>query len=421
MTEIKTINDLKIDELNANKGTESGKKLVKSSIENYGFGRSILVDRDGIVIAGNKTLEQAKELNLSIKVIQTDGKEVIIHQRNDLKIDSKEGRELSVVDNRSSQIGLDWDAETMNSIDVIVDWEKVGFSKEDIDEIMASIEQPFEGLTDPDDIPEEVETKCKMGDLWELGDHRLLCGDSTISTDVDKLIQNDKPILMVTDPPYGVDYDPEWRDEAEKRGLIKHGTRNIGKVINDDIIDWFEAYVLFGGDIVYVWHSDRYAKEVLKSIEKCDFEIVCQIIWAKSNFPISRGDYHWKHEPCWYAVRKGKKHNWQGARDQHTLWDIQTNDFTNSQREQTFGHGTQKPIECMMRPIINNTKSGQSVYDPFGGSGTTLIASEMNHRKCFMLEIDEHYCDIIIQRWEDFTGKEAKLTSSIKAGSDNGT
>jgi len=145
----------------------------------------------------------------------------------------------------------------------------------------------------------------------------------------------------------------------------------------------------------------------------CGFDIVSQIIWVKHHFAISRGDYHWKHEPCWYAVRKGKKHNWQGARDQSTTWDIMNNNsFGNKNTEKTWGHGTQKPLECMSRPIVNNSMPGEYIYDPFGGSGTTLIACEKHNRRCLMMEISPLYCEVIIKRWQDFTGKKAILESN---------
>ncbi len=206
---------------------------------------------------------------------------------------------------------------------------------------------------------------------------------------------------MVTDPPYGVEYDPSWRADA---GINKNPDKQ-GKVQNDDVADWTPAWSLFPGDVAYVWHAGRRASEVQSSLENSGFDIICQIIWSKDRFALSRGDYHWKHEPCWYAVRSGSTHHWNGARDQHTIWDIKRADDTG------HGHGTQKPIDCMMRPIQNNSSRGDSIYDPFLGSGTTLIACEKTGRTCYGMEIDPHYCDVIVKRWEDFTGKKAELSS----------
>lgn len=200
---------------------------------------------------------------------------------------------------------------------------------------------------------------------------------------------------MVTDPPYGVSYDPSWREEVDL-GL---GKRSKGLVKNDDKIQWTEAYSLFTGDVSYVWHAGKYTDIVLSNLKDCGFEPVSQIIWAKQHFALSRGDYHWQHEPCWYAVKKGKKHNWQGDRTQSTLWEIKNNNsFGNSNTEETFGHGTQKPIECMARPIRNNSIDGDVIYDPFLGSGSTMVAAHQLNRKCYGMELDPKYCQVIIDR-----------------------
>ena len=263
-----------------------------------------------------------------------------------------------------------------------------------------------EGLTDEDEIPEQVETRCKPGDLWLLGNHRLLCGDSTNPLLVEKLLNGSQPILMVTDPPYGVEYDPNWRND--KNGSIAYGATNVGKVQNDDRVDWSGTWALFGAQVAYVWHAGKFVAEVAKSLTDCDYEIISHIIWAKPSFAISRGDYHWQHESCWYANKKGKKHNWQGARDQSTLWKIEK-----GCKEKT-GHGTEKPVECMERPIRNNTEPNELVVDPFLGSGTTLIACEKTKRECYGMEIDPKYCDVIIERWERFTGQKAILAENVE-------
>lgn len=260
--------------------------------------------------------------------------------------------------------------------------------------------------SDPDDIPTNAKTRCSRGEVWQLGYHRVMCGDSTSLTDVHSLLRGECPILMVTDPPYGVEYDASWRDEAAKNGFIRFGTsKNIGKVANDDRHDWTEAYAISGSQVAYVWHAGKFSSLIQKNLEDAGYQIVSQIIWAKPTFSISRGDYHWQHEPCWYAVKKGQKHNWQGARDQSTLWSI------NRDRE-VHGHGTPKPVSLCEKSIMNNTSEGQEVYDPFGGSGSTLMACQKTRRKCFMMEIEPAYCDIILSRWEKFTGQKAELVTA---------
>ena len=169
-------------------------------------------------------------------------------------------------------------------------------------------------------------------------------------------------MLMVTDPPYGVEYDPTWRNRA---GLGK--TKRTGKVQNDDRADWREAWALFPGNVAYVWHGALHSSTVAQSLEACDFKIRAQIVWAKAGLVLGRGDYHWQHEPAWYAVRGSGQ--WCSDRKQTTLWQISGR----AQDAETV-HGTQKPVECMRRPIQNNSSAGQAVYEPFCGSGTTLIA-----------------------------------------------
>ena len=259
------------------------------------------------------------------------------------------------------------------------------------------------GNTDPDEAPEvpAIATAAR-GDVWQFGRHRLVCGDATDAADVQLALGAAKPHLMVTDPPYGVDYDADWRNHAFRADGSPIAGKAIGKSQNDDRVDWREAWRLFPGSIVYCWHAGRHASNVQKSLEATDFEIVCQVIWAKDRFVISRGDYHWQHEPCWYAVRKGNKHAWSGDRSQTTLWQI-------GHPKSETGHSAQKPVECMKRPIENNSRAGDAVYDPFVGSGTTIIAAEMTGRDCLALEIDPLYVDVAIMRWQNFTGLKATL------------
>jgi DNA modification methylase len=211
--------------------------------------------------------------------------------------------------------------------------------------------------------------------------------------------------LMITDPPYGVNYDPAWR----KRAGVNLNTGKLGKVANDDRADWREAWMLFPGSVAYVWHAGRHTSEVQQSLEASGFDMRAQIIWAKDRFALSRGHYHWQHEPCWYAVRGVAAANWSGDRKQSTLWTI------NAREDDGHGHGTQKPVECMRRPIENNSSPGQAVYEPFSGSGTTIVAAEMTGRACFAIEIDPAYVDVAILRWQAFTGEDARLDQDSRS------
>jgi DNA modification methylase len=252
-----------------------------------------------------------------------------------------------------------------------------------------------------DEVPEPpADPITKPGDLWILGEHRLLCGDSTKAEDVERLMAGAKAEMMVTDPPYGVEYDADWRNQAKRPDGTAYGASALGKVSNDDRADWRECWALFHGDVAYVWHADCRSPEVAESLTVCDFVIRNLIVWAKNSMVIGRGDYHHQHEPCWYVVRKGCPGRRTDDRTQTTLWQI-----AKPQKSET-GHSTQKPVECMARPMRNH--EAELIYDPFLGSGTTLIAAEQLDRKCYGMEISPAYCDVIVKRWETLTGKKAE-------------
>jgi DNA modification methylase len=238
-----------------------------------------------------------------------------------------------------------------------------------------------------------------MSRLKLISKHRIICGDSTSAETIAALLDGERPHLMVTDPPYGVEYDPEWR----KRAGVSLNAKKMGKVLNDDRADWTDAWALFPGDVAYVWHGALHASTVEASLAAAGFKVRSQIIWAKDRFALSRGDYHWHHEPAWYVVREGGKGHWSGDRKQSTLWMIPARD------DSGHGHSTQKPVECMKRPIENNSEPGDAVYEPFSGSGTTIIAAEMTGRRCFAVELNPAYVDVAVRRWEAFTGSDAVL------------
>jgi DNA modification methylase len=285
----------------------------------------------------------------------------------------------------------------LNAIDF--DLNLTGFDPFEIDEFLF-----------PDDVeppagkaaPENAVTR--LGDLWKCGAHRVLAGDATSPEAVAALLGPDQPKLLLTDPPYSVRYDPTWRERA---GLGQ--TRQSGAILNDDRADWSAAYKLFPGDVAYIWHAGVHAAEVAAGLEAIGFRIRAQIIWRKQHFAMSRGDFHWAHEPCWYLVREGKTSNWCGDRKQSTVWEVDNLNPFGGSGEATTGHGTQKPLEVMRRPILNNTRPGEIVYDPFLGSGTTLIAAELTDRICFGLDLDPRYVDVIVTRWQELTGKNAVL------------
>jgi|SRR5215471_1445125 len=362
---------------------------IAASMREWGFTMPILVDEQDTVIAGHGRLLAAHQLGYSS--VPT----MVARGWTDSQI-----RAYRIADNKLT-LNAAWNEEllALELADLPDLQALMGFAQEEVDRLMAQLNRT-QGLTDPDEappLPEEPITQ--LGDLWTCGGHRILCGDATSAEDVARLLGKVKPNLMVTDPPYGVEYDADWRNHAFRADGSPSDGRAIGKVTNDEQLDWREAYALFPGEVAYVWHAGRHASEVQRSVEAAGFTIRCQVVWAKTRFVIGRGDYHWQHEPCWYAVRK--KGNWTGDRSQSTLWTI------DHQKSET-GHSAQKPVECMRRPIVNNSSPGQAVYDPFVGSGTTMIAAEMEARQAFCMEISPAYVDVAVQRWEAFTGNKAE-------------
>ncbi len=368
---------------------------IAASISEFGFVNPVLVDEAGVLIAGHGRVLAAKKLGLETAPAIRLG-----------HLSEAQARAYRLADNQIA-LNAGWDAAMLRAelldLDAMgFDMNLVGFNQADLAAMMAGGGGTVDEAAADEPAPEPpADPVSRPGDLWILGEHRLLCGDATSATDVTRLLNGAKPHLMASDPPYGVNYDPAWRNRA---GVS--ATERTGVVSNDHRADWREAWALFPGDVAYIWHAAVHARTVMESLESADFVIRSQIVWAKSRFVLGRGDYHWQHEPCIYGVRKGATGHWQGARDQSTLWAIATRG--NETEDPETVHGTQKPVECMRRPILNNSAPGDTIYEPFSGSGTTIIAAEMTGRRCLAMEIDPAYCDVAVQRWETLTGQKAE-------------
>ncbi|MFI0848973.1 site-specific DNA-methyltransferase [Mesorhizobium sp. IMUNJ 23232] len=378
---------------NARTHSERQVAEIAASIREFGWTNPILVDGDNGLIAGHGRLLAARKLGMAdVPVIELAG------------LSEAQRRAYILADNKLA-LNAGWDidllgVELADLQSMGFDLALTGFGEVEVSSLLA---RGTAGLTDPDDVPETPKQPVtRSGDLWLLGKHRLICGDSTDATDVGQVLAGVKPHLCVVDPPYGVAYDPAWRSQ-----LPDHADVDLAKgtVLNDDRADWREAWALFPGDVIYVWHGALHAATVAESLAACGFSIRSQIVWDKTRLVIGRGDYHWQHEPCWYAVRKGRKGHWSGDRKQTTVWQI-------PHRKSETGHGTQKPVECMRRPIENNSSPGQAVYEPFCGSGTSIIAAEMTGRVCHAIELNPGYVDVTITRWQDFTGEVVTLEAT---------
>ena len=382
---------------NARTHSDAQVAQIAASIREFGFTNPILLDGESGIIAGHGRLAAARMLKMDeVPVIE------LAH------LSKAQKQALILADNKLA-MNAGWDdallkVELADLGDLGFNLDLTGFGA---DELAGLLADKTEGLTDPDEVPDVPDVPVTVeGDVWLLGRHRIVCGSSTEAHTVEAVLAGVKPHLMVTDPPYGVEYDASWRKDALP--LTNPGKTGgmHGKVLNDNQADWREAWALFPGDVAYVWHAGNKAHTVAESIEASGFEIRSQIIWAKHQFVIGRGHYHPHHEPCWYAVRKGATGHWGGDRKQSTLWQI-----PKPQKSET-GHSTQKPVECMKRPIENNSSPGQAVYEPFSGSGTTIIAGEMTGRCVYAIELNPAYVDMAVMRWQNFTGQTATLEAT---------
>jgi len=352
-------------------------ETIAKSIKQFGFNQPIVIDEKNIIIIGHGRFEAASFLKMKkvpcIKLINLSEEEKRAYRILDNKLQNDSDWQL---DNLQDE--FNWlTANEFNLEEWTLDDLFKFFPKEEID----FNEDSFQTQET------DAEHAIQLGDVIKLNKHTVTCADATEFWYTDL-----QTVLLITDPPYGVNYDPAWRKEA---GVNKN-EKKLGKVANDDKADWREVWQSINAQVAYVWHASSKTEIVLDSLRAANYLEVSQIIWNKDRFTLGRGDYHFKHEPCWYMVKKGKKHNWQGARDQSTVWDIKARD------DDGWGHGTQKPIECMLRPILNNTKEGDIIADPFLGSGTTLIAAEKSKRVLYATELEPKYCSIIIERYKDY-------------------
>ena len=369
-------------EYNPRQLTKDQHSQLKDSIKRLGLVDPLIVnknkERKNMLVGGHQRLRIAKELGINkIPCVEVD-----------LNMDQE--KELNIRLNKN--VG-EWDYDSLaNYFDVgeLMDW---GFTD---DELQFYEDEPEQGLIEDDEIPEVEEAITKQGDLWILGEHRLLCGDATKKEDVDLLMDGKKADMVFTDPPYNVDYNG--------------GTKKRSKIKNDNINNFFEFLYnsflilndfMINGASIYVTHADMERKNFTKAFLDANFKLSSILIWVKNNSTFGRQDYFWKHEPILYGWKKGNSHKWYGDFKQDTIWNI-------DRPSKSKKHPTMKPIELIIKAINNSSKIKNILLDVFLGSGSTLIACEKTNRKCYGMELDPHYCDVIVKRWEEFTGKKAK-------------
>lgn len=391
---------ISFDRNNYRKHSDKNKSLIRKSLKECGAGRSIITDKNGEIIAGNGVYEQAKALNIPIKIVETDGSELVVVKRTDLATEDEKRKKLALMDNSTSD-QVEWDLENISS----------DFALEQLPEFgIDTLPQATpEGELVDQEVPdaEQVETRCKHGDIWQLGRHRLLCGDATVVTDMEKLMDGKKADMVFTDPPYNVNYGATMKDTLRK----KDGQKSAGRTImNDNLGDNFKQFltdacaniVNFCKGAIYICMSSSELHTLYNSFVESGGKWSTFIIWAKNTFTLGRSDYQRQYEPILYGWPQGAKHYWCGDRDQADVWEYnkpQVNDL----------HPTMKPLELVARAIKNSSQANDIVADFFGGSGSTLIACEQLNRVCYMSELDPKFCDVILTRWENLTGKEATL------------
>lgn len=396
--------EIKFDKRNYRKHNDKNKKLIKKSLQECGAGRSIIIDNEGEIIAGNGVYEQAKKLGLKTKIVETDGSELVVVKRTDLKTDDEKRKALAVMDNSTSDTS-EFDLELLTADFSVDELEDFGIElPEDEEEQKKEVKEV--------EVPDEVESRCKLGNLWKLGNHRLICGDSSDFEVHKKLMQEEKADLLFTDPPYGVVIGSKNKmlNEFDKGGRCQVDIKNDDIKLKDLVLMLDKVFAntklfLKSSAMLYITIplGGVFVYEFLKIMENNKIPIRHTLIWKKNKptFSMGRLDYDYDMEGIIYTWLD-KHTNYRKSKFRTTTWEIDA-------PKKCDLHPTMKPIELLEGVLLDGTKEGDIVIDYFSGSGTTLICAEQMNRQARLIELDPHYCDVIIQRWENLTGKKAEL------------
>lgn len=382
------VGELRCHPKNRNKHPEEQVDRLAKILKYQGWRYPIKVsNRSGYITSGHGRLEAAglnewSEVPVNFQDYESDEQEYADVQA-DNAIASWAELDLAALNADLADLGPDFDIDLLGIRDFVI--------------------EPADKLPpgcDEDEVPEHVEPITKLGDLYRLGNHRLLCGDSTQIDSVDKLMNGEKADMVFTDPPYNIAY--------------KGGSKKREEIKNDDLVDFYQflldiyACALIAtkpGAAAYVTHADTERVNFTKAFVDAGFHLSSVIIWKKNNSTFGRQDYFWKHEPMLYGWNSSGSHQWYGPNTEDTAWEI-------DRPSKSEDHPTMKPIPLVERALGNSSKAGDGVLDLFGGSGSTLIACEKTNRKCFMMELDPHYCDVIVARWEKYTGKKSEIVNA---------
>ena len=374
-------------------------KQIAGSIKEFGFTNPLLIDEQGGIIAGHGRLMAADLLGIDeVPTITLVGL-------------TEAQRKAYVIADNQLALNAGWDLDTLKvELDRLTeldfDVDLLGF---DDDFLSSLLDEPTEGLTDEDAVPDAPENPVTVeGDVWILGNHRLMCGDSTSIDALELLCSNHLVDMWLTDPPYNVSYTGKTKDALQ----IKNDSMSDDN-FRQFLTDSYSAAdaVMKQGAVFYIWHADLEGYNFRGAAQDIGWKVRQCLIWKKNSLVMGRQDYHWKHEPCLYGWKEGASHLWAANRKQTTILEF-------DRPSRSKDHPTTKPVELFEYQILNNTKGSDIVLDSFAGSGTTIIACEKNNRNAMCMELDPKYCDVIVKRWEEFTGKEAVLESSGKTYSE---
>ncbi len=387
---------------NARTHSESQVAQIAGSIAEFGFVNPVLVGGDNIIIAGHGRVMAAKKLGLqTVPTIKLD------------HLTENQRRALVIADNKIAE-NAGWDEELLrlelqNLADEDFDLDLLGFDDVELDDLLTSLDDDEAAALD-ENIPEVQENPVsRTGDVWIMGEHRLLCGDSTSEADMKKLMDGELADMVFTDPPYNVNYGDTAKDKLRSKGGAKAGR----KIMNDNLGDDFEGFLTAAcknmlahtKGALYICMSSSELDTLQSAFRNAGGKWSTFIIWAKNTFTLGRSDYQRQYEPILYGWKDGNDRYWCGARDQGDVW------FYNKPQKNDL-HPTMKPVDLVVRGIKNSSKTLDIVLDPFGGSGSTLIAAEHTGRQARLIELDPKYVDVIVRRWQEMTGLQATLSGA---------